>query len=605
MTERRTKIVATLGPASDTPEKLRDLVAAGMDAARLNLSHGTHDEHAERARRVREAESAAGRPIALIADLQGPKLRVGDLAQPVDLHKGERVVVCAEDLCRDGELPVAPAVIGDVLEPGHDVLIDDGLVRLRVGTVDDGRAVCEVIVGGVVSSHKGVNLPGVPLPIPSLTRKDTADLDFALELGVDFVALSFVRSAADVRDLRALIEQAGSHAHVIAKIEKAEAIDVLDDVLAETDAVMVARGDLGVEIGPALVPLLQKRIIQKSLERGKPVITATQMLESMVHHPEPTRAEASDVANAILDGTSAVMLSGETAVGEYPVEAVAYMDRIAHAVEPSMGYRHEIPAADQNPTIGGAMSNAACDIAEALRAKAILVPTFRGKTASSVARLRPQRPIIALTHVDWARRQMALEWGVTPIADPEASDVEELWSTSMRAAREAGLVDVGDRVVITAGTQVNCPARRTSSRSTSPRARLPGDRAAGSHGATARQGRGFPPRASRRASFEGSSSRARGRRPPLARGRARSSSSRSSTTGRSRRTSTRAASSRRSARSCSSSGPRRRGSSTGSGRRPRSHAFARGARARLRPAGRAPLHRQGASTSGGSASGPA
>ena len=428
-----------------------------MDAARLNLSHGTHDEHAERARRVRDAEAAAGRPIALIADLQGPKLRIGELEEPFVLRKGEDVTVSAEDGCRDGELPIAPAVIGDVLEAGHDVLIDDGLVRLRVGTVADGRAQCEVIVGGVVTSHKGVNLPGVPLPIPSLTRKDTADLEFALSIGVDFVALSFVRSPADVRDLRALIEQAGSHAHVIAKIEKAEAIDVLDDILAETDAVMVARGDLGVEIGPALVPLIQKRIIQKALERGKPVITATQMLESMVHHPEPTRAEASDVANAILDGTSAVMLSGETAVGEYPIEAVAYMDRIAKAVEPSMGYRHEIPAADQNPTIGGAMSNAACDIAEALRAKAILTPTYRGRTASSVARLRPARPIIGLTHIEWARRQMALEWGVTPIQIPQCGDVEELWSTSVRAAREAGLIDEGDRVVLTAGTQVNLP----------------------------------------------------------------------------------------------------------------------------------------------------
>jgi pyruvate kinase len=253
------------------------------------------------------------------------------------------------------------------------------------------------------------------------------------------------------------MDQAGSHAHVIAKIEKAEAVDVLEDILDETDAVMVARGDLGVEVGPALVPLIQKRIILKALERAKPVITATQMLETMISSPEPTRAEASDVANAILDGTSAVMLSGETAVGEYPVEAVAYMDRIAQAVEPSMGYRHEIPEAAQHPTIGGAMSNAACDVAEALRAKAILVPTFSGATASAVARLRPRRPIAALTHVDWAMRQMALEWGVTPIKISECMDVEELWSQSVRAAREAGLVDVGDRVVITAGTAVNIP----------------------------------------------------------------------------------------------------------------------------------------------------
>ncbi|HEY2371028.1 MAG TPA: pyruvate kinase [Gaiellaceae bacterium] len=455
--DRRTKIVATLGPASDSPEMLRALARAGMNAARLNLSHGTHEDHAERAERVRAAEADVGHPIALIADLQGPKLRVGDLEEPVVLRRGEDITVCAEDAATNGELPVAPAVIGDVLKPGHDVLIDDGLVRLRVGDVAEGRARCEVIVGGVVTSHKGVNLPGVPLPIPSLTRKDTVDLEFALGLGVDFIALSFVRSAADVRDLRALIEQSGSHAHVIAKIEKAEAIDVLDDVLAETDAVMVARGDLGVEIGPALVPLIQKRIILKALERGKPVITATQMLESMVHHAEPTRAEASDVANAVLDGTSAVMLSGETAVGEYPLEAVSYMDRIACAVEPSMGYRHEIPAAEHNPTIGGAMSNAACDVAEALRAAAILVPTYRGRTASSVARLRPQRPIIALTHIDWALRQMALEWGVTPLLIPECMNVEELWNTSVQAAREAGLVDAGDRVVITAGTQVNLP----------------------------------------------------------------------------------------------------------------------------------------------------
>jgi pyruvate kinase len=455
--ERRTKIVATLGPASESPEQLRALVAAGMDAARLNLSHGTHADHAERARRVREVEAEVGRPIALIGDLQGPKLRIGELAEPVILTRGEQVTICAEESATDGELPVAPAVIGDVLKAGHDVLIDDGLVRLRVDSVDQGRASCAVVVGGRITSHKGVNLPGVPLPIPSLTRKDIADLEFALELGVDFVALSFVRSAADIRDLRALIEQAGSRAHIIAKIEKSEAVDVLDDVLTETDAVMVARGDLGVEIGPALVPLLQKRIIAKALERGKPVITATQMLETMVHSAEPTRAEASDVANAILDGTSALMLSGETAVGEYPVEAVAYMDRIARAIEPSMGYRHEIPEADQNPTIGGAMSNAACDIAEALRAAAILVPTFSGQTASAVARLRPRRPIVALTHMDWAVRQLALEWGVTPLLIPQQPDLEKLWDASIQAARDAGFLEPGDRVVITAGTAVNIP----------------------------------------------------------------------------------------------------------------------------------------------------
>jgi pyruvate kinase len=455
--DRRTKIVATLGPASDSRERLRALIEAGVDAVRFNLSHGTHDEHSGRAWLVREIAAEVGRPVALIGDLQGPKLRIGELPEPVVLHTGDHIRVCAEEAATDGELPIAPAVIGDVLEPGHEVLIDDGLVRLRVDEVAAGRASCAVVVGGLVSSHKGVNLPGVPVPIPSLTRKDVADLEWAVSTGVDFVALSFIRSPADVRDLRALLEQADSHAHVIAKIEKSEAVDVLDDVLAETDAVMVARGDLGVEIGPALVPLVQKRIIQKSLERGKPVITATQMLETMVHSPEPTRAEASDVANAILDGTSAVMLSGETAVGEYPVEAVAYMDRIARAVEPSLDYRHELPEAHENPTIGQAMSNAACDLAEALQAKAILVPTFTGGTANAVARLRPRRPIVALTHVDWAMRQLALEWGVTPVLISETSDVEELWRLAVEAAREAELVESGDTVVITAGTAVNIP----------------------------------------------------------------------------------------------------------------------------------------------------
>jgi pyruvate kinase len=455
--ERRTKIVATLGPAAESRERLRALLEAGVDAVRFNLSHATHAEHSQRAWLVREIAAELGRPVALIADLQGPKLRIGALDAAVVLRKGDEITVCAEEACTDGELPIAPAVIGDVLQAGHDVLIDDGLIRLRVDEVVKGRARCQVLVGGHITSHKGVNLPGVPLPIPSITRKDMDDLDWALETGVDFIALSFVRSAADVRDLRALLEQAGSHAHVIAKIEKAEAVDALDDILAETDAVMVARGDLGVEIGPAVVPLVQKRIIRRALELGKTVITATQMLETMVHSPEPTRAEASDVANAILDGTSAVMLSGETAVGEYPVEAVAYMDRIARAVEPSLDYRHEIPDAADDPTIGQAMSNAACDLAEALQAKAILVPTFSGRTASAVARLRPRRPIVALTHVDWAMRQLALEWGVTPVMITETPDVEDLWRRAIDAAREAGIVESGDRVVITAGTAVNIP----------------------------------------------------------------------------------------------------------------------------------------------------
>ena len=454
---RRTKIVATLGPASSSRETVLELARAGMDAARLNFSHVTHEDHAQLMEVVREVSEEVERPIAIIADLQGPKVRIGELDEPVTLDRGDEVVVAAEESANDGELPVSPTAVGEVLQRGHDILIDDGLIHLRVESVEGGRARCMVVTGGVVAPHKGVNVPGVPVPIPSLTRKDMDDLDFALDHGVDFVALSFVRSAADVRDLKDLIAGTGSHAHVIAKIEKAEAVDALDSILRETDAVMVARGDLGVEIGPALVPLIQKRIILAALERARPVITATQMLESMIYHADPTRAEASDVANAVLDGSSALMLSGETALGEFPVEAVAYMDQISRAVEPSLGYRHELPQASEEPTVGQAMSNAACDIAESLGAKAILVPTFTGRTASAVARLRPRRLILALSHHDYALRQTAIEWGVTPTPIQESSDVEDLWAKSIAAARAGGHVDEGDLVVITAGTAVNLP----------------------------------------------------------------------------------------------------------------------------------------------------
>jgi pyruvate kinase len=448
-----------MGPASSSPDVVDRLVATGMDAARLNFSHGTHEEHAERAELVRAAQKRAGRPLALIADLQGPKLRIGDLPDPLMLVEGDQVDVAGDADGGRRTIPVSPPVLQQVLRPGHDLLIDDGRVRLRVDEVDGARARATVLVGGSVESHKGVNLPGVSVPVPSLTDKDMRDLEFALELGVDYVALSFVRSADDCRSLRELLQGADSTALVVAKIEKGEALEELDQITGAADAVMVARGDLGVEIGPAAVPLVQKRIILSALDHGKPAITATQMLESMVRHPEPTRAEASDVANAVLDGTSALMLSGETAVGNYPIESVDYMDRIARAVEPSLGPRHELARAadEQFPTVGEAMSNAACDIAEVLGAVAILVPTYSGRTASAVARHRPQRPIIAVTHKRHAVQQLALEWGVVSAEIEECKDVEDLWARSLEAARATGIVEPGDRVVITAGTAVNVP----------------------------------------------------------------------------------------------------------------------------------------------------
>ncbi|HWB22347.1 MAG TPA: pyruvate kinase [Gaiellaceae bacterium] len=456
MSDRRTKIVATIGPATHTLEGVRSLAEAGMDAARLNFSHGSHEDHGTSARLVRQVQGELGRPLALIADLQGPKLRLGNLPEARLLVAGEEIVLVGEGSERDpGDLPIAPAVISEVLRPGNEVLIADGRIRLTVIDVEGGRAKCLIIVGGEVKSHKGVNLPGVPIPVPSLTEKDLGDLEFALGLGVDFVALSFVRAASDVRELKDIIARAGSSAQVIAKIEKPEAVDALDEVLAEADALMVARGDLGVEVGAATVPLMQKRIILRCLELGKTVITATQMLESMIEHAEPTRAEASDVANAILDGTSAVMLSAETAVGAYPVEAIQTMDQIARAVEPSMTYRHQLPG--DRTAVRLAMSNAANDLAETLGAKAVLVPSYTGRTASAVARLRPSWPIIGLSHHQTAVQQMALEWGVTPLLFPETANVEDLWARALEAARRAGILERGDLVVLMAGTAVNMP----------------------------------------------------------------------------------------------------------------------------------------------------
>jgi pyruvate kinase len=456
MTVRKTKIVATIGPGSGSHAMVRALAEAGMDAVRLNFSHGTLAEHAERARIARAVQGELGRPLALIADLQGPKLRVGELETPRRLDKGDIVYLSGSEQAREGDLTVFPAAIAAVLEPGQDVMIDDGSIHLRVESVAELRARCLVVGGGEVTSRKGVNLPaGVRIPVPSLTEKDLVDLDFALDFGVDYVALSFVRSADDVRELKRLIRARGSTARVIAKIEKLEAIEALDEVVEESDAVMVARGDLGVEMGAAMVPLLQKRIILRALEAGKPVITATQMLESMVEHPEPTRAEASDVANAILDGTSAVMMSAETAIGAYPVEAVRTMDSIARVIEPSMGYRHQIPGATAGKDVRRAMSNAATDLAETLDAKAILVATASGATASEVARLRPRRPMIGLSHHQAAVQQMALEWGVLPILMPSTLDVEDLWVRTIETARGAGTINAGDLVVLIAGTAVN------------------------------------------------------------------------------------------------------------------------------------------------------
>ena len=451
---RRTKIVCTIGPATAGPEMVEQLAWSGMDAARLNFSHGDHETHLAAIQAVRRAQELIGRPLAIIADLQGPKLRIAADAEPRSVMPGDTLVF-AGDGTKPGEVGVTFDRLAEVAFPGQELLIADGAVRVRVTDVRGGRVETRVEVGGLVSAGKGMNLPGIQLPIPSMTQKDEADLEFALEHGADYVALSFVRTADDVAGLRERIDAAGARARVIAKIEKAEAIEHLEEIVEAADGVMVARGDLGVEIGAAEVPLVQKLIIRTAREAGRTVITATQMLESMIHQPEPTRAEASDVANAVLDGTSAVMLSGETAAGAYPLEAVATMNRIVRAVEPSLAYVDRRRRNDGEAS--ATLAHAACDIAEELGATVIGCPTQSGSTPRQVSKFRPPRPIVAASPDQAVLQQLALDWAVVPVAIEGAGSIEELWSRTIAVIRHSGLAAPGERVVLTGGTLLNQP----------------------------------------------------------------------------------------------------------------------------------------------------
>jgi pyruvate kinase len=457
---RRTKIVCTIGPATAAEPMIERLVAAGMDVARVNCSHGTVEELAELVRAVRAVEKRLDRPLAILADLPGPKLRVARLTQPRLVVSGDDLVLASSGAASGDDLELGFELdFARVVRPGSPVMIDDGRVRLRVVEAMGKRVRCRVETGGLIQSQKGVNLPGSYLPIPSITDRDRELLEHAVRWDVDYVALSFVRRAEDVEDLKRLVQAHGGRQRVIAKIEKLEAIEQLEAIVAVADALMVARGDLGVEIGAAEVPMLQKRLIRMAREAGKTVITATQMLESMIDAPEPTRAEASDVANAILDGTSAVMLSGETAVGSYPVEAVDTMVRIAAAVEPEFAYRDTpFEATRQGPRyISDVVGHAACDMAEVIEAAAIIVPTVSGETAREVSRHRPHRPIVACTPNRDVQRQLMLDWAVVPLALDPTKDVETLWLRSIDAVQRAGIAGPGDRVVITSGTNVNRP----------------------------------------------------------------------------------------------------------------------------------------------------
>ena len=451
-TIRRTKIVCTLGPATTEPETIFELAAAGMDVARLNFSHGSHDEHLSRLRSVRAAQERIGRPIAVLADLCGPKIRVAGLREPMAVGAGDVLVLTDPEQAQAGELGVTfAALLAQVVAPGDEVLIDDGRIRARAEGSDGARLICRVEVGGTIAPSKGVNLPSSSLPIPALTEKDMADLEFALAAGADFVALSFVRTAGDIAELRRLIDDAGSAARIVAKIEKAEAVANLDAIIQASDAVMVARGDLGVEIGVTQVPLVQKHIIERAREAGRAVITATQMLESMIHEAEPTRAEVSDVANAILDGTSAVMLSAETAAGAFPLRAVAVMDSIARSVEPTLPYERRVALSDDVAEI---LTHGACDLADDVGAAVIAVSTETGATARLVSRFRPQGPIVAAATSAAVLQQLALEWAVVPLRVEEPRSIEAGWTDIIGGVVGRGLAQAGDTIVLTGRANV-------------------------------------------------------------------------------------------------------------------------------------------------------
>ncbi len=449
---RKTKIVCTLGPSSSTPEVLDELIRAGLNVARLNFSHGTHQSHREVFDRVREAAIRAGKEVAILQDLQGPKIRVGLLdGGRMDLMEGDEVTVePAPSQPGPGRIPTTYENLPGDVETGDKILMDDGLMRLRVLATDGTAVRCQVEIGGILKDRKGINLPGVAVSAPALTEKDLADLVFGAELGVDFVSLSFVRSPDDVLLARKHLTAAGSNAPNNAKIEKPEAVECLDDIIEVSDGIMVARGDLGVEMGPAKVPLLQKHAIERTNAVGKIVITATQMLESMVHSAFPTRAEASDVANAVFDGTDCVMLSAETASGKYPVLAVETMASIIEEVEASDRF-WRMPA--QPPTDlsaqNCAVAHAAAAAAAHIDAKAIVCVSGHGGTPRLVSDYRPAVPILALSRYDEVLHQLAAYWGVHPVKFDRAADLDETLARIDRLLRDRGYAEPGDRVIVT------------------------------------------------------------------------------------------------------------------------------------------------------------
>ncbi|WP_416967237.1 pyruvate kinase [Streptomyces sp. 4F14] len=454
---RRAKIVCTLGPATDSYDQIKALVDAGMDIARLNLSHGSHAEHEDRLHRVRKAAEEAGRGVGILADLQGPKIRLGTFTEgPVLLERGDTFTITVEEGAQgDGHsCGTTYAGLAADVTPGERVLVDDGRVCLEVTAVDGPRVHTRVVEGGMVSDHKGLNLPGVAVSVPALSDKDEADLRWALRSGADIIALSFVRSGSDIDDVHRIMDEERRRLPVIAKVEKPQAVDAIEDIVAAFDGIMVARGDLGVEMPLEQVPLVQKRAIKLARRNAKPVIVATQMLDSMIENSRPTRAEASDVANAVIDGTDAVMLSGETSVGKHPIETVRTMAKIVEAAEEDLLAKGLPPLTDHNKprTQGGAVARAAAEIGDFLGAKYLVAFTQTGDTVRRLSRYRSPIPVLAFTPVASTRAQLSVSWGVETLLGPWVDSTDAMVEQVDELLLKHGLCQQGDVVVITAGS---------------------------------------------------------------------------------------------------------------------------------------------------------
>lgn len=456
---RKTKIVCTLGPATDHEDVLRQMMIEGMNVARCNFSHGTYEDHKKRMDMVKKLRKEVGRPVAILLDTKGPEVRVRNFKEgKVTLEEGQLFTLTSEDV--EGTKDIVSVTYNRLyedLEVGMRVLIDDGLIEMKVEKVDKSNIVCRVINGGVVSDHKGVNVPDVDLSMPYISDKDREDILFGIEQDVDFIAASFVQKKEDIIQLRKLLQKNGGESiRIISKIENAQGVANIDDIIEVSDGIMVARGDMGVEIPYEEVPVIQKKIIKKVYRTGKQVITATQMLESMIKNPRPTRAETTDIANAVYDGTSAIMLSGETAAGAYPVEAVKTMVRIAERTEKDVDYRKRFFQNERStePDITDAICHASCTTALDLNAKAIVTVTKSGRSARMIARYRPMSDVISCATTEKVCRQLSLTWGVTPLLIKEEKEVFNLFDKAIQAAEKMKLLEKGDLTVITSGVPI-------------------------------------------------------------------------------------------------------------------------------------------------------